>query len=96
MPINSRKRFEDPIEKRMLPPEIIQIQQAVNALSLATKSKIQPLLNNLIELVMQTRIKNEWLDRTLIQAELDIKYLIFDLWATRNERDSAQQELDDD
>ncbi|MBU2213461.1 hypothetical protein KKC44_04475 [Patescibacteria group bacterium] len=96
MPINSRKRFEDPIEKRMLPPEIIQIQQAVNALSLATKSKIQPLLNNLIELVMQTRIKNEWLDRTLIQAELDIKYLIFDLWATLNERDSAQQELDDD
>src|SRR5258708_18112769 len=79
--------------KDQIPTELIEIKNQVEQLPLHVRQKMLPLCERLHHYSRLhsrlLRIAQEAVD----QLQLDIKYLNFDLEATRRERDEFQREL---
>lgn len=81
------------IENEDLPRDIVQLAEAVAALPAPHRELLQPPLERLIHNARQRRATLRALQESLGQLRLDIKYLMFDLEATRRERDEYRQQL---
>ena len=78
------------------PVELQEMVNAVNALPARYRDAITPALGRVIECSTRRRRILNLVQEALSQLRLDMKYLIFDLEATRRERDQYRELLEKD
>lgn len=88
----SRLRISD---TETLPAEITELQAAVDALPSAYQANINAALERVIESTQRRRRILNLVQDALSQLRMDLKYLIFDLDATRRERDEFKRQLEE-
>ena len=83
------------IMREDLPAEILGLVEVVESSPLAIRQRLSPILDcMLVTLVRRTRIL-DGVQEAMSQLRLDMKYLMFDLEATRRERDALRRLLDE-
>ncbi|TWT90731.1 hypothetical protein Mal64_11260 [Pseudobythopirellula maris] len=76
-----------------LPADLTRLVEAVQGLPEEHAARIQPLLDQVVESTTRRRRILSLVQDALSQLRLDMKYLMFDLEATRRERDECQAKL---
>ena len=77
-----------------LPRDITELQAAVDALPAEHRESITAILERVMESTKRRRRILHLVQEALGQLRLDMKYLMFDLEATRRERDGYRERLD--
>lgn len=72
------------------PVELVELTKAIEALPAAQRLTLQPALQRVLETTARRRKILQLVQEALGQLRLDMKYLVFDLEATRRERDQYQ------
>lgn len=78
-----------------LPHEIAELATALVSLPDDARQRIDPLFQQVVESTRRRRRILNLVQEALSQLRLDMKYLMFDLEATRRERDALQRKLDE-
>jgi len=78
-----------------VPQEIADLAHSIVQLPAQLREKIDPAMVRVIESVKRRRRILNLVQDALSQLRLDMKYLAFDLEATRRERDEYRRQLDD-
>lgn len=78
-----------------LPADLVQLIAAVGELPAEQARALSPLLDRVVESTGRRRRILSLVQDALGQLRLDMKYLMFDLEATRRERDEAQRRLEE-
>jgi hypothetical protein len=78
-----------------LPTDFIRLQAAIAALPPQYREAIEPVLERVTESTKRRRRILTLVQDALAQLRLDMKYLMFDLEATRRERDDYRQKLEE-
>ncbi len=76
------------------PREILDLADAIAQLPLEYRLRVEPLLNRVLDNAKRRRRILSLVQDALGQLRLDMKYLTFDLEATRRERDDFRQKLE--
>jgi len=82
-------------ETEPLPAEILELANAIDQLPPGYRAQISPLMLRVMESTRRRRRILNMVQDALAQLRLDMKYLIFDLEATRRERDAYRQQLEE-
>lgn len=77
-----------------IPTEISELVAAVSQLPRGSREAIAPVLGRVIESTRRRRRILTLVQEALGQLRLDMKYLVFDLEATRRERDDYRRQLE--
>lgn len=77
-----------------LPADLIELIGGVESLPAAYRHRLQPLLDRVVQSTKRRRKILHLVQEALGQLRLDMKYLMFDLEATRRERDAYRRKLD--
>ena len=77
-----------------LPADVQELAQAIEALPLEHRLRIENVLNRVLESTKRRRRILNLVQDALSQLRLDMKYLMFDLEATRRERDAFKRKLE--
>ncbi len=80
-PRNATVAIED------LPHDLVELRKSVEALPLEWRRHIEPAVQRVIDGTKRRRKIMNLVQEALSQLRLDMKYLVFDLEATRRERD---------
>jgi len=80
--------------RSQLPREILELFEAIEALPCEHRHTLQPALHRLARTSWRRRRILTTIQEALSQLRLDMKYLVFDLEATRRERDALREQLD--
>ena len=75
------------------PAELLELMRAIDALPAQHRAALQPALNRVVDSSSRRRRILSMVQEALGQLRLDMKYLVFDLEATRRERDSYLKQL---
>lgn len=94
IPMNSPARLPDSVSNE-LPRELIDLGRRIAALPDAQFRELEPAYARVVDCVRRRRRILELVQEALAQLRLDIKYLMFDLDATRKERDEYKAQLDE-
>lgn len=78
-----------------LPKDLVELTAAVAELPAAHRGRIEAILLRVNESTRRRRRILSLVQEALSQLRLDMKYLMFDLEATRRERDALKQERGD-
>ena len=78
-----------------VPKEIAELAAAIKELPPESRTRIDPVLNRVVESTRRRRRILSLVQDALSQLRLDMKYLMFDLEATRRERDDYRRQLDE-
>lgn len=78
------------------PIELQEMSKAIEALPARYRDAVAPALSRVVECSTRRRRILNLVQEALAQLRLDMKYLIFDLEATRRERDEYKQMLEQD
>ena len=81
-------------ETTEIPNEITQLAAAIALLPPESREKIEPLMNRVVDSTRRRRRILTLVQDALSQLRLDMKYLMFDLEATRRERDDYRRQVD--
>jgi hypothetical protein len=73
-----------------LPKDVAELADAIACLSANERLRIEPLLSRVVESTKRRRRILALVQDALGQLRLDMKYLVFDLEATRRERDELR------
>ena len=76
------------------PREILDLADAIAHLPSESRLAVEPLLNRVLDNAKRRRRILSLVQDALGQLRLDMKYLTFDLEATRRERDEYRQKLE--
>ena len=79
-----------------LPQDLIELAAALERLPAEHREAIQPLLNRVVDSTRRRRRILHLVQDALSQLRLDMKYLLFDLEATRRERDDYRRQVEQD
>ena len=79
-----------------LPKDVADLAAAVAALPAEQRSRLEPLMFRVVDSTKRRRRILNLVQEALSQLRLDMKYLVFDLEATRRERDALSHNQDDD
>jgi len=79
-----------------LPQDIVQLGQLIAQLLAPLRGRIDPVFGRVVESTRRRRRILTLVQEALSQLRLDMKYLVFDLEATRRERDALRQQSGDD
>ncbi len=82
-------------QKDEIPADLLELTQAIEALPIEQRVRLLPSLRRVTESSVRRRRILTLVQEALGQLRLDMKYLVFDLEATRRERDEFQQKLKD-
>jgi len=74
-----------------LPKDLTELAAAIHALPAAHRAAIEPLLDRVSDSTRRRRRILTLVQEALSQLRLDMKYLMFDLEATRRERDGYRE-----
>ena len=77
-----------------LPPDVAALSEAVSHMSDDVRATLEPLLARLITTERRRKRILQVIQEVLLQLRLDMKYLTFDLEATRRERDELKKGKD--
>jgi len=83
------------INTEEIPREVLDLAEAVGTLPEEYRRTIEPLLGRLIDSNRRRRRILSLVQDALSQLRLDMKYLAFDLEATRRERDEFRRKLEE-
>ena len=78
-----------------IPHEMLDLAEAINSLPEGYRTEIEPFITRMIESTRRRRRILTLVQDALGQLRLDMKYLAFDLEATRRERDDYRQKLEE-
>jgi len=78
-----------------VPREIIELVVAISHLPSEFREKIDPALGRVVDSTKRRRRILSLVQDALSQLRLDMKYLAFDLEATRRERDDYRRKLEE-
>ena len=81
-------------ETTNLPNELTELSEAIQALPEEHRVKLQPIVDSVVESVSRRRRILSLVQEALSQLRLDMKYLMFDLEATKREKEELRQQLD--
>jgi hypothetical protein len=79
-----------------LPRDVADLAAAVASLPAEHRSRLDPLMSRVVDSTKRRRRILNLVQEALSQLRLDMKYLVFDLEATRRERDALSHNQDDD
>jgi hypothetical protein len=79
-----------------LPKDVGDLAAAIAALPAEHRSRLEPLVFRVVDSTRRRRRILNLVQEALSQLRLDMKYLVFDLEATRRERDALRQNEDGD
>lgn len=82
-------------KSKKLPQELIELTRLVSELPTADRVRLEPIVQRVVESTQRRKRILRLVQEALSQLRLDMKYLMFDLEATRRERDAFQQQLED-
>ena len=88
------QRIVPPTEE--LPKDVADLAAAVAHLPAEFRSLLEPLMFRVVDSTKRRRRILNLVQEALSQLRLDMKYLVFDLEATRRERDALRQNPDDE
>lgn len=77
-----------------IPREILDLAEAIRALPEDIRHTLEPLVNRVIDSNRRRRRILSLVQEALSQLRLDMKYLAFDLEATRRERDEYRRRVE--
>jgi hypothetical protein len=78
-----------------IPHEILDLAGVINSLPEGYRAEIEPFMSRVMECTRRRRRILSLVQDALSQLRLDMKYLAFDLEATRRERDDYRQKLEE-
>jgi len=76
------------------PEEILELRDRIAQLPERERERLQGALDRAVSTSSRRRRILNMVQETLAQLRLDMKYLLFDLEATRRERDQLREKLD--
>ena len=79
-----------------LPKDVADLAAAVSSLPAEHRSRLEPLMFRVVDSTKRRRRILNLVQEALSQLRLDMKYLVFDLEATRRERDALKQGPEDE
>ncbi|MGD9128241.1 MAG: transcriptional regulator [Planctomycetia bacterium] len=79
-----------------LPKELLELANAINQLPKEHQEEIAPYLTQVIDSSNRRRRILSLVQDALGQLRLDMKYMMFDLEATRRERDEYRRKIEDE
>ena len=79
-----------------LPKDVQELAAAISLLPAEHRTRLDPLLTRVLDSTKRRRRILNLVQEALSQLRLDMKYLVFDLEATRRERDDLRQTRDED
>lgn len=77
-----------------IPKDMEELAREIDALPPAYRTRLQPILQRVVEGTKRRRRILSLVQEALSQLRLDMKYLVFDLEATRRERDEYKESLE--
>ncbi len=77
-----------------LPRDVAELIEAVARLPAEHRQQVAPILDRVVESTKRRRRIVQMVQEALSQLRLDMKYLMFDLEATRRERDAFRHQND--
>jgi hypothetical protein len=77
-----------------LPADIVELKAAVETMPADVRQKLLPVICRVLESTRRRRRILTLVQEALGQLRLDMKYLMFDLEATRRERDEFRRQLE--
>lgn len=83
-------------QKTELPRELIELSERIAALGEADRRALEPLVQRVIDSTRRRQRIMQLVQEALSQLRLDMKYLVFDLEATRRERDALRERSEED
>lgn len=83
-------------DTEQLPIDLTDLINAVERLPETHRTALQQPLNRVVEYTRRRRRILNLIQEALSQLRMDMKYLMFDLEATRRERDSYKNALEDE
>lgn len=87
-------RFPDG-EEEEIPRELAELGKRIEVLSAPARDELVQAHQRVVDSVRRRRRILSLVQEALSQLRLDIKYLMFDLEVTRQERDELKQQLED-
>ena len=90
----SQQRTAAPTEE--LPKDVADLAAAVATLPAEHRSRLETLMYRVVDSTKRRRRILNLVQEALSQLRLDMKYLVFDLEATRRERDALKQGPEDE
>lgn len=87
-------RYDVPTTEE-LSNDFLELNALIGTLPIEHRSRIEPVLNRVVESTRRRRRILNLVQDALSQLRLDMKYLVFDLEATRRERDIYRQQLEE-
>jgi len=85
--MNTSQTTEAAVE---LPKDVSDLVEAIAALPAEHRPRLEPLVSRVIDSTKRRRRILNLVQEALSQLRLDMKYLVFDLEATRRERDELR------
>jgi EAL domain-containing protein (putative c-di-GMP-specific phosphodiesterase class I) len=82
-----------PVEQ--LPADLVELEQALAELPAEHRMKVALIFSKVKQSTLRRRRILNLVQDALSQLRLDMKYLMFDLEATRRERDDFRRQLED-
>ncbi len=77
-----------------LPRDVEELIAAISSLPQEFRQQVEPILGRVVESTTRRRRILSLVQDALAQLRLDMKYLLFDLEATRRERDDYKRQLE--
>ena len=87
------KTASKPVEE--LPHDLVELRSAVERLPVEIRLQLDPLVLKVVDNTRRRRRILNLVQDALGQLRLDMKYLLFDLEATRRERDQYKRQIDE-
>jgi hypothetical protein len=91
--MSTAPRF-NPAQDDKLPADVLRLAQIIAALPEEHRRELEPALARVVESTKRRRRILQLVQEALSQLRLDMKYLVFDLEATRRERDAYKESLE--
>jgi hypothetical protein len=79
--------------RHSLPREILELFEAIERLPAEHRQTLEPAVHRVIDSSWRRRRVLTTIQESISQLRLDMKYLMFDLEATRRERDALRERL---
>lgn len=89
--MTNASRLAQPVAEE-LPQDLLDLSAAIERLPAEYREPIGPILTRVVESTRRRRRILNLVQDALSQLRLDMKYLLFDLEATRRERDELRRE----
>jgi hypothetical protein len=88
--MSTAPRF-NPAKEDKLPADILRLARMITTLPEEHRGEVEPAMARVIESTKRRRRILQLVQEALSQLRLDMKYLVFDLEATRRERDAYRE-----